>query len=113
MVAVNPGSNTISLFIIDPADPTKLTLLGAPADTLGEFPMSVTISTKLKQACVANSGAKAGIACFSISAKGLTALDSGLRPFALNQTTPPSGRKLKTISYTRNILSGTILPFFA
>ncbi|TAQ86477.1 hypothetical protein B7494_g5199 [Chlorociboria aeruginascens] len=99
LVAVNPGSNTASMFLIDPADPTKLTMVGQPVNTLGEFPISVTISAKLSQACVANSGAKAGIACFSMSACGLTPLDTALRTFALNQTTPPKG-PTNTVSQT-------------
>ncbi|KAH8802847.1 hypothetical protein F5884DRAFT_486874 [Xylogone sp. PMI_703] len=97
LVAVNPGDNTISMFSIDPNDATKLTMVGQPADTLGEFPVSVTISTKLNQACVANSGAKAGVACYSISAQGLTPLDTSLRTFNINQKTPPTG-PLNTVS---------------
>jgi len=62
--------------------------------------MSVTLSTSLGQACVANSGAKAGIACFSMSAtKGLTPLDTSLRVFDIKQTTPPAG-PLNTVSQT-------------
>ncbi|RFU34503.1 hypothetical protein B7463_g1867, partial [Scytalidium lignicola] len=92
LVAVNPGSNTISMFSIDPNDATRLTMVGKPANSLGEFPISVTLSTKLNQACVANSGAKAGVACFSMSAtEGLTPLDTSLRAFNINQTTPPVG----------------------
>jgi len=87
------------MFTIDSADPTKLTMVGKPADTLGEFPMSLSISTKLNQACVANSGAKAGIACFSTSSKGLQALDKSLHPFDINQTTPPVG-PVNTVSQT-------------
>ena len=87
------------MFSIDKNDPTKLTMVGAPADTLGEFPMSVTLSTTLNQACVANSGAKAGISCFSMTSKGLQPLDKALRPFDLNQTTPPAG-PLNTVSQT-------------
>jgi hypothetical protein len=85
------------MFTIDPTDSTKLTMVGQPADTLGEFPMSVTISSTLNQACVANSGAKAGIACFLMCAAGLVPLDTTLRPFAINQTTPPFG-PLNTVS---------------
>lgn len=75
-------------------------MVGQPASTLGEFPMSVALSTTLSQACVANSGAKAGIACFSMcSQKGLVALDTQLRPFNINQTTPPVG-PTNTVSQT-------------
>lgn len=88
------------MFNIDPKDPTKLTMVGKPADTLGEFPMSVTLSTTLNQACVANSGKKAGIACFSMcTTNGLTALDKSLRAFDINQTTPPIG-PTNTVSQT-------------
>ncbi|KAF8849685.1 hypothetical protein BDZ45DRAFT_555149, partial [Acephala macrosclerotiorum] len=97
LIAVNPGSNTISMFQISSSDPTKLTMVGQPANTLGEFPVSLTISSTLNQACVANSGAVAGIACFSMSSTGLTPLDTTLRSFAINQTTPPSG-PLNTVS---------------
>lgn len=100
LVAVNAGSNTVSMFNIDPKDPTRLTMVGKPVDTLGEFPMSVALSTVLNQACVANSGAKAGIACFSMcTTKGLTALDKSLRAFNINQTTPPVG-PTNTVSQT-------------
>ena len=33
---------------IDPIDPLKLTLVGLPVDSMGEFPTSVTYSSKLK-----------------------------------------------------------------
>lgn len=94
LVCVNAGSNTISWFTIDEADPTQLTMVGKPADTMGEFPNSVTISEKLKTACVANSGAKSGVSCFSMDAKkGLMPLDKKQRPLKLGkgQTTPPVG----------------------
>jgi len=87
------------MFTIDSTDPTKLTMVGQPANTLGEFPMSVAVSTALNQACVANSGAQAGIACFSMSCSGLTPLDTSLRPFNLNQKTPPVG-PTNTVSQT-------------
>lgn len=100
LVAVNAGSNTVSMFNIDLADPTKLTMVGTPVDTLGEFPVSVALSATLNMACVANSGAKAGIACFSMdSSKGLTPLDTALRVIDLGQTTPPIG-PTNTVSQT-------------
>ena len=52
-MAVNAGSNTLSLFKIDPADPTKLTKVGNDADTLGEFPVSVAFSQKLMMGMLA------------------------------------------------------------
>lgn len=50
-------------------------------------------------ACVANSGTRAGIACFEITPTGLAPLDYELRPFEINQTTPPVG-PVNTVSHT-------------
>ena len=89
--AVNPGSNTVSMLSIDEEDPTQLTLVGEPADTLGEFPVSLAVSKKHGMVCVGNTGAKAGVACASICAsEGIGAMDA-LRPFELNQKTPATG----------------------
>ena len=76
---------------ISPCDPTKLTMIGSPIDTAGDFPVTLAISKTHSLACVANTGARAGIACASFCAdKGLSNMDD-LRPFSLNQTTPPVG----------------------
>ncbi|KAL8854125.1 MAG: hypothetical protein Q9221_001047 [Calogaya cf. arnoldii] len=92
MVAVNPGSNTMTLFSIDTKDPVKLTMIGEPVDTMGDFPNTVAISRKNKLACVGNTGAKAGIACFSIHhRKGLKPVTESQVSFDLGQTTPPVG----------------------
>ncbi|KAI9811295.1 MAG: hypothetical protein M1826_003271 [Phylliscum demangeonii] len=100
LLVVNAGSNTVTLFEIDADDATKLVMVGKPTYTLGDFPVSVAVSERLQQACVANTGVKAGIACFQITSGGLVALESQLsRVFDLQQTTPPS--ILKTdISHT-------------
>ncbi|KAF6809327.1 3-carboxymuconate cyclase [Colletotrichum sojae] len=90
LFAVNAGSNTITMFIIDPADPTKLTMAGQPAAVPGEFPNTVAASKKHQLVCVGTSGAKAGVSCASFSEKGIGAMDA-LRPIDLNQTTPPTG----------------------
>lgn len=91
LFAVNAGSNTLSMMSIDPADPTKLTPVGQSVAIPGEFPNTVAASAKNKLACVGSTGAKAGISCSNFSkANGLSAMD-GLRPFDLNQTTPPVG----------------------
>lgn len=101
LVAVNAGSNTVSLFTISSADPTVLRLVGKPVSTLGEFPVSVALSIKKKLACVANSGAKAGLACYRTSAKtGLTPLSEKLlTTFDIAQSTPAVG-PLNTVSHT-------------
>ncbi|OCK81105.1 hypothetical protein K432DRAFT_425207 [Lepidopterella palustris CBS 459.81] len=105
--AVNPGSNTLSMFSIAPWDSTKLTPIGSPVSTLGEFPMSVAAHHEHNTVCVANSGAKAGIACTKYSWRGLEPMD-GLRPFDLGQTTPPIG-PTNTVSQTFFSEDGTQL----
>jgi hypothetical protein len=88
------------MFSISSSDPTVLTPLGQPVSTLGDFPISVTLSSNLSLACVANSGSRAGVACLNMSpTAGLSPLDTTLRSFALNQTNPPSG-PLNTVSQT-------------
>ncbi|KAL8942672.1 MAG: hypothetical protein Q9216_001526 [Gyalolechia sp. 2 TL-2023] len=92
MVAVNPGSNTLTMLTISPTDPTKLTMIGHPVSTMGEFPVTAAISPKNHMACVGNTGARAGIACFSMNPHtGLKPLMEAQIPFPINQTTPPVG----------------------
>jgi hypothetical protein len=90
LFAVNAGSNTVSMFAIDKADPTKLTMVGSPVAIPGEFPNTVAASSKHKIACVGSTGAKAGVSCAPFSSKSLGAMDS-LRRFDLGQSTPPVG----------------------
>ena len=47
LFTVNPGSNSVSMFTIDSFDPLHPTLVGKPADTLGEFPVSLAYSSSL------------------------------------------------------------------
>ncbi|RYP17823.1 hypothetical protein DL765_004307 [Monosporascus sp. GIB2] len=89
--AVNAGSNTISMLSISETDPTKLTMVGQPVEVPGEFPNTVAASAKNNLACVAMTGAVAGISCASFDGKrGLGAMDD-LRPIDLGQSTPPVG----------------------
>ena len=48
---------------------------------------------------MANSGERAGIACFEITEYGLSPLDYSLRPFEIGQSTPPVG-PANTVSQT-------------
>ena len=92
LLAVNGGSNTLSLFRISDSDPTSLMLVGSPVDTLGDFPVSVTYSAKCKTACVLNGGKRDGVSCFAVSATGLKPLDASPRPVGLGQSAnPPTG----------------------
>jgi hypothetical protein len=52
LFTVNPGTHTVSMFTIDPYHPTRLTLIGTPADTLGEFPISVAYSALINQGII-------------------------------------------------------------
>ena len=81
---------------IDPRDPTKLTMLGAPVSLPGDFPNTVAASSQHQLVCVGTTGTRNGVSCSSFSGKGLSTMDS-LRSFDLVQTTPPVG-PLNTVS---------------
>ena len=68
--------------------------------TLGDFPVTVALSARKGLACVANTGVKAGVACFRASAEtGLTPLSPSLfTSFDLKQSNPPRG-PLNTVSH--------------
>ncbi|PPQ97998.1 hypothetical protein CVT26_003060 [Gymnopilus dilepis] len=92
LVTVNPGSNTVSLFGINAQDPTKLTPIGKPVNSGGEFPNSVVINSKGTVTCVLNGGKVNGVNCFDIHPIiGLTPKPNTRRLMNVNQTTPPSG----------------------
>ncbi|KAJ4859022.1 hypothetical protein T069G_07289 [Trichoderma breve] len=99
LFTVNSGSNTLSLFNINPWDPLHPKLIGKPAPTLGHVPVSVTYSEKLKTACVVNGGLDlAGVTCFSVDPK------KGLQPLGPMRTilqtkdfTPPPAGTPPTI----------------
>ncbi|KAJ9602361.1 hypothetical protein H2200_013216 [Cladophialophora chaetospira] len=91
LFAVNPASNTLSLFEISVEDPALLTLVGEPVDTGGQFPVSAAVSEALRLVCVANTGAQSGVSCSKFDAKtGVAGFDS-LRPIPLGQSSPPTG----------------------
>ncbi|KAJ6779963.1 hypothetical protein PWT90_03341 [Aphanocladium album] len=88
---VNPGSNSVTMFSIDRNDPTKLKMVGSPAQVPGDFPNTVAASNKHKVVCVGMTGANAGVSCANFDAqKGIGKMD-GLRKFDLNQSNPPTG----------------------
>ena len=91
LFVVNAGSNSLTMFTIDPQHPTTLKMIGQPGATGGDFPTSVAASSILNTACVAHTGAKSGISCAKFDATtGLQAFDA-LRPFNLGQSNPPTG----------------------
>jgi hypothetical protein len=91
LFTVNAGSNTISMFTIDKADPTKLKMVGKPVAVPGEFPNTIAASEKNKLVCVGMTGAVAGISCAPFDARnGIGKMDN-LRKFDIKQSTPPVG----------------------
>jgi len=92
VATVNAGSNTISVFNIDPTNPTNLEMIGDPIGSGGEFPVSLAINKAGNMVCALNGGAINGVACFSVDkTKGLSSVANTVRSLNLNQTTPATG----------------------
>lgn len=87
--AVNAVSNTLSAFNIPHHSPTNITLLNM-ASVNGDFPVSVAVSSKLKMACVGNTGTASGVSCAPYTKAGLGTFDA-LRSLPLGQSNPPTG----------------------
>ncbi|KJZ72145.1 hypothetical protein HIM_08410 [Hirsutella minnesotensis 3608] len=91
LFVVNAGSNTVSMFAINPRNPSQLALVGKPAAVPGEFINTVAASAKNAMVCVGATGAVAGISCANFDAQaGIGEMDQ-LREYELNQSTPPVG----------------------
>ncbi|THU97699.1 hypothetical protein K435DRAFT_965340, partial [Dendrothele bispora CBS 962.96] len=91
LAVVNAGSSTISLFSIDPSEPSSLKLVGAPISSGGQFPNSVAFNKDGDMVCALNSGEVNGVSCFSVSANSVAPLTQTQRSLGLNQTTPSTG----------------------
>ncbi|KAF8635306.1 hypothetical protein AX17_003954 [Amanita inopinata Kibby_2008] len=88
---VNAGSNTLTMFRVDPKDPTMLTMVGEPVSSRGDFPNSITLNKRENVLCVANTGKINNVNCFRVHRRGgLSPLQNTMRPLGFNQTTPPS-----------------------
>ncbi|KAJ3274057.1 hypothetical protein HDV01_003550 [Terramyces sp. JEL0728] len=96
LFSVNPGSNSVSMFSIDQADPTKIKLLQT-ADSCGDFPVALAFSSKLQMLCVVNGGKNNSVMCYAVDNNGLRGLPDTTRPLGFTQTTPPNG-PLGTVS---------------
>ena len=48
LFVTNAGDDTLSMFVIDAANPEHPSLVGKPVPTLGETPISVAYSPRLK-----------------------------------------------------------------
>ncbi|KAJ7756453.1 hypothetical protein DFH07DRAFT_480073 [Mycena maculata] len=92
VATVNAGSNTISVFNIDPTNPTNLEMIGEPVGSGGEFPMSLAINQAGNMVCAVNGGFVNGVSCYSVDkTKGLVPIANTVRSLNLNQTTPATG----------------------
>jgi hypothetical protein len=94
LATTNTKSGTVALFKIDPNDPSKLEMAGKPVDSQGDFPTSVAFNKGGDRLCVMNSGTKATILCYGVSASGLSPQQESLRDLTIygyNQTNPPQG----------------------
>ncbi|KAF7316830.1 hypothetical protein HMN09_00416200 [Mycena chlorophos] len=93
VAAVNSGSDTISVFSIDPQNPTNLEMIGTPVGSGGQFPMSLAINDAGNMVCALNGGEVNGVACFSVDkTQGtVTPVANTVRSLNLNQTTPATG----------------------
>ena len=89
LFAVNPGSNSLSMFMINPSDARKLTLLSTQS-TNGLFPISITVNSMY--VCVLTGGSLTGIRCFTYNSSGLylvSSFDRNLTSY-ISQSIPPS-----------------------
>ena len=92
LATVNAGSNTVSLFAIDPKNPTSLKAVGQPISSGGEFPQSLAFNAAGNMLCTLNGGALDGVQCFSVDSKtGLAPKANTRREIGINQTTPATG----------------------
>ena len=88
LFAVNGGSNSVSMFTIDPSDATKLTLVSVQP-TYGTFPESITVNEQ--HACVLAVSPMAAIRCFSYNSSGLSIIpsfDRDLTPYVPHRVPP-------------------------
>ena len=96
LATANTKSNTVVLFRIDENDATKLTMLGAPLDSQGDYPSSLAFDKAGDKLCVMNAGQRATVLCYDVDDAGLQPQASLLRDIpGYNQTAPvpfgPSG----------------------
>ncbi|KAI0704607.1 hypothetical protein C8Q76DRAFT_697176 [Earliella scabrosa] len=92
LATVNAGSNTVTLFSIDPSSPTNIQRIGNPISSEGEFPVSLAFNGAGDRLCVLNGGTVNGVVCFDVNKQaGLKPIPNTLRSLSLNQTNPATG----------------------
>ena len=89
LFAINPGSSSLSMFLINPCDATELTLVSVKP-VYGTFPVSVAVNSMY--ACVLTGGHTTGIRCYTYDSKGLSVVPSFDRNLTkyISQTEPPT-----------------------
>lgn len=91
LFAVNPGSNNLSIFSINPSDPTDVKLLNV-VDTDGDYPVSIAVNSDT--IAVLNGGTRSNLRCFTWDQSGaINMIPSFSRNISLKprQSTPPKG----------------------
>jgi len=91
LFAVNPDSNTLSIFSINPSNPLDIKLLNV-IDTDGDYPVSIAVNQKLF--AVLNGGTKSNLRCFTWDPSGNVMMNESFsRDILLNppQSKPPNG----------------------
>ncbi|KAA1473379.1 hypothetical protein DENSPDRAFT_822744 [Dentipellis sp. KUC8613] len=92
LATVNAGSNTVSIFKINPQNPSELTLHGKPVNSGGDFPISVAFNKRGDTLCVLNGGQNNGINCYRVDPFfGLVPKSNTKRSIGVPRTNPPSG----------------------
>lgn len=108
----------MSLFSINPQDPTNISQLGEPVSSEGEFPVSLTINKKGDTVCVLNAGQVNGVkyvpphtskattnnalisSCFAVDKNlGLVRMNNTLRSLNLVSDSGPSVSAARDISF--------------
>ncbi|KAF8623594.1 hypothetical protein AX15_006232, partial [Amanita polypyramis BW_CC] len=92
VIVVNAGSDTVTVFKINPNRPSELKMLGEPVYSGGNFPNSVAINKARDMVCTLNTGAISGIRCFRLDpGMGLIPLPDTTRLLDLQQSSIPDG----------------------
>ena len=90
LFVVNAGSDSFSVFDIDPTDPARPTFK-ATYPSNGNFPVSLAVNSAGDTLCVLNGGLINGFSCYAAGSNGWTHKFGWDRNFGLNLTTPPHG----------------------
>ncbi|KAF8623598.1 hypothetical protein AX15_006233 [Amanita polypyramis BW_CC] len=92
VILVNAGSNTVTVFKINPNRPSDLKMLGRPVYSGGDFPVSVAINNAGDMVCALNSGTINGVSCFRLDpCRGPVPLLNTTRLLHLQQSLIPNG----------------------